>query len=188
MPCADIDEVATFFAALGFSVTHRQMRPNPYLALEGHGFDLHYYGLAGHDPESSHSTCGVVIDDTVDIWETFAAGFRESYGRLPIAGIPRIARPRPRKNAGGHTGFSLIDPAGNWIRFMRGGSSVKPEPESSPLDEAFRNAVVLADSKGDVAQAQKILRGSIRRAPAEDPSLRQAQDFLDELDERQPGS
>ncbi len=33
LPCASIDEIADFAAALGFTVTYRQIRPNPYLAL-----------------------------------------------------------------------------------------------------------------------------------------------------------
>jgi catechol 2,3-dioxygenase-like lactoylglutathione lyase family enzyme len=188
LPCTDIDAIATFFVALGFHVTHRQQRPNPYLALEGHGFDLHYYGLDGHVPEESHSTCGVVVDDPLAIWEEFAAGLRGLYGRLPIAALPRITRPRPRKNAGGHTGFSLVDPAGNWIRFMRGGSSADPAPKAtSPLGTSLQNAIVLADSKGDVTQARKILDGAIRRASSNDPALQEAQTFLDELSQREPG-
>jgi hypothetical protein len=185
LPCSDIDEIAAFFVALGYRVTYRQRKPNPYLALTGHGFELHYYGLDGHTPTTSHSTCGIVVDDTGPIWQELAAGLRASYGRLPVAGFPRITRPRPRKNAGGLTGFSLVDPAGNWIRFMRGGEPEEPGPDLSRLGEALRNAIVLADSHGDVGQAEKILRGALTRAPAEDPSLGDARDFLDELEERQ---
>jgi catechol 2,3-dioxygenase-like lactoylglutathione lyase family enzyme len=184
LPCSDIDEIAAFFVALGFRVTHRQRKPNPYLALAGYGFDLHYYGLDGHIPASSHSTCGIVVDDTGPIWAEFADGLRAAYGRLPVVGFPRITRPRPRKNSGGLTGFSLIDPAGNWIRFIRGGQPEEPSADLSRLGEALRNAIVLADSKGDVAQAAKILQGAISRAAADDPSLEDARDFLDELTER----
>jgi hypothetical protein len=96
-----------------------------------------------------------------------------------VSGFPRITRPRPRKNAGGVSGFSLIDPAGNWIRFFRDGP---PDPicESSPLREGLLNAIVLADSKGDPVQAAKILR----RADPSDPAISEARDFLAELDER----
>lgn len=184
LPCADIDEIEQFFAALGFRTTYRQRRPNQALGLNGHGFDLQYYGLDGHTPESSHSSCLVIVDDTGDIWEEFAAGLRESYGKLPIKGFPRITRPRARKNADGLSGFSLIDPAGNWLRFFQDRIAETPARELTRLGEAVQNAVVLADSKGDVAQAAKVLRGAIMRAPADDPAQAEARSFLDELAER----
>lgn len=187
LPCADIDEIEPFFAALGFRTTYRQLRPNPALGLDGHGFELQYYGLPGHKPELSHSSCIVVVDDTGPIWEEFAAGLREAYGQLPIKGFPRITRPRARKNADGLSGFSLIDPAGNWLRFFRDADAEEaPPPELSRLGEAVQNAVVLADSKGDVGQAAKVLRGAIKRAPADDPAHDEARSFLDELTERLP--
>lgn len=184
LPCGDIDEIEPFFAALGFRTTYRQLRPNPALGLNGHGFDLQYYGLDGHTPESSHSSCLVIVDDTRQIWEEFAAGLREAYGTLPIKGFPRITRPRAHKNADGLSGFSLVDPAGNWLRFFRDGSAETSLPELSRLGEAVQNAVVLADSKGDVAQAAKVLQGAITRAPADDPAQGEARSFFDELTER----
>ncbi|GAB3817311.1 hypothetical protein GCM10028820_18050 [Tessaracoccus terricola] len=184
LPCADIDGIEPFFAALGFRTTYRQTRPNPILSLRGHGFDLQYYGLEGHTPESSHSSCLVIVEDTGQIWEEFAAGLREAYGKLPVAGFPRITRPRARKNADGVSGFSLVDPAGNWLRFFRDGNPEPSPPETSRLGEALQNAVVLADSKGDEAQAAKILRGAIQRAESDDPALGEAHGFLDELTER----
>lgn len=184
LPCADIDEIEPFFAAMGFRTTYRQLRPNPSLGVNGHGFDLQYYGLAGHTPESSHSSCLVIVADTGPIWEELASGLREAYHRLPVKGFPRITRPRARKNADGLSGFSLVDPAGNWIRFFADRGTKTPFAEVSPLGEAVQNAVVLADSKGDVAQAAKILQGAIRRAPADDPAHGEAQSFLAELTER----
>ena len=79
LPCADIDEIAEFLTALGFTVTYKQTRPNPFVALEGHGFPIQYYGLDGHLAEQSHSTCGVLV----------AAGI--------LATIPSVTSPwRPR--------------------------------------------------------------------------------------------
>jgi hypothetical protein len=129
----------------------------------------------------------VIVEDTGPIWEEFAAGLRTAYGRLPITGFPRITRPRLRKNAGGLSGFSLVDPAGNWIRFFRDGNAEAPLDKVSTLGEAVRNAVVLADSKGDVPQAVKILRGAISRAAADDPVHGEARDLLAELTERLQG-
>lgn len=176
LPCGDIDEMAAFWTALGLSVTHRQVRPNPYLALHRNGIDLHYYGLAGHDPAQSHSTCAIVVPDTGPLHESFVQGLRERYGRVPLQGLPRITRPRRRANNAGLSGFSLVDPAGNWVRVTR-----RPDDEHEPrsvddrtewvsakggsLARALENAVVLADSHGDEAQAQRTLAGAVARRP-----------------------
>ncbi len=190
LPCASIDEIHDFSVALGFEVTYRQSRPNPYLALRRGGIDLHYFAMDGFRPEDSYGSCLVVVDDTEPLYEAWAAGLREMYGRLPLSGFPRITRPRRRANAGGLSGFSLVDPAGNWLRVVRrpeqaatgtgSGSSATRTPgepsgpgeDAGPADGppgesrlllAVANAVVQADSRGDVGQAVKILDGALRR-------------------------
>ena len=124
---------------------------------------------------NSYGSCLVVVPDIGALYSAFAAGLRERYGKLPIAGIPRITRPRARKNAEGVTGFSVVDPGGNWIRFYEqsaasrnaGPDDATAEPASaavqSKLADATANAVVLGDSKDDVAQAAKILDGALRK-------------------------
>ncbi|MFF3065020.1 hypothetical protein ACFVQ3_10710 [Oerskovia sp. NPDC057915] len=194
LPCASIDEIHDFAVALGFEVTHRQTRPNPYLALRRDGIDLHYFGMDGFRPEDSYSSCLVVVDDTEPLYEAWAAGLRAVYGKLPLSGFPRITRPRRRANAGGLSGFSLVDPAGNWLRVVRrpeqagtgtggtaepGASSSADRTSGEPSGEgagrldgspgesrlllAVANAVVQADSRGDVGQAVKVLDGALRR-------------------------
>lgn len=39
-----------------------------------------------------------------------------------------MTRPRRRKNAEGVTGFAVIDPGGNWIRFTAGADDAPPGP------------------------------------------------------------
>jgi hypothetical protein len=56
LPCASIDEIADFAGALGFTVTYRQVRPNPYLALRREDIELHYFGIEGFRPEDSYGT------------------------------------------------------------------------------------------------------------------------------------
>lgn len=176
LPCADIDEVAAFWTALGLRVTYRQVRPNPYLALERNGICLHYYVLAGHRPEDSHSTCGLIVSDTEPLYDLFAAGFRSLFGRVQQNGAPRMTRPRRRANNAGLSGFSVIDPAGNWIRVSRRPStgeqvrSVDDRLEwtshgGSQLARALENAVVQGDSHGDARQAHRILAGALARQP-----------------------
>ncbi|MFI6760046.1 hypothetical protein ACIBF5_13000 [Micromonospora sp. NPDC050417] len=97
---------------------------------------------------------------------------RATYGKLPVAGIPRITRPRRRKNTGHLSGFSIVDPGGNWIRFTQAaGAADVPDREPdhddaapSRLAEALRNAAVLGDSHGDHRQAAKILARALRQA------------------------
>ncbi|MEK8228763.1 hypothetical protein NKG05_26365 [Oerskovia sp. M15] len=45
LPCASIDEISDFATALGFEVTYRQTRPNPYLAPGGRGSTCTTSGL-----------------------------------------------------------------------------------------------------------------------------------------------
>jgi hypothetical protein len=167
LPCADIDGIADFAAALGFTVTYRQTRPNPYLALRREDIELHYFAIEGFRPEDSYGTCGVVAPDPKLLFDAFAAGLRSRYGRLPMAGFPRITRPRRRKNADGFTGFSLIDPGGNWIRVIAARAEPEPSGPEGRLARSLADAVVLADSHGDVEQAARILGGAVRRYGAE---------------------
>jgi hypothetical protein len=172
LPCASIDDIRDFYMALGFEQTYRQLRPNPHIVLERDDIGLHFFGMPDFVPDNSYGSCLVVVPDIGGLYSAFAAGLRERYGKLPIAGIPRITRPRARKNADGMTGFSVVDPGGNWIRFYeQSGPSTDPDGETaqpasadlSKLADAIANAVVLGDSKGDAAQAAKILDGALRK-------------------------
>jgi len=178
LPCggdeADLDELVAFWTALGLEVTYRQRRPNPIVAFGRGGLQLQYYGMPGWDPEQSHSTCVVAVPDTEPVYEAFAAGLRALFGRLPLSGAPRVTRPRKRANNAGLSGFSLVDPAGNWVRITRapdapvvvgeGGTTTWTTGGGGSLARALENAVVVADSHGDVAQARKVLGGAVRRA------------------------
>ncbi|MFD9698517.1 hypothetical protein [Lentzea sp. NPDC059081] len=179
LPCADIDEMAAFYEMLGFSVTYRQTRPNPYVALQREDFNLHFYGLEGHVPENSHSSCVVIVEDTGPLYEAFAAGMRAVHGKVLISGIPRMTRPRLRNDR--YTGFAVVDPGGNWIRISKG----VQEPESTtPLARAMENAARQADARGDERQALKILEGALTKADGTEPELAEAQAYRDELVER----
>jgi hypothetical protein len=167
LPCASIDGIADFAGALGFAVTYRQTRPNPYLALRREGIELHYFGIDGFRPEDSYGTCLVISPDPKLLFDAFAAGLRAKYGRLPLTGFPRITRPRRRKNADGFTGFSLIDPGGNWIRVTGAQADDQPDDGSSRLARTLADAVVLGDSHGDEDQAAKVLAGAVRRHAAD---------------------
>jgi catechol 2,3-dioxygenase-like lactoylglutathione lyase family enzyme len=172
LPAGSLDASIDFYAALGFTVVVRQERPNPYAALQRDDLDLHLYGMPDWDPDASHSTCLVVTPDPQALWDAWAAGLRERYGRLPVAGLPRITRPRRRVNAEGSTGFSVVDPAGNWIRVFRDQQVPSGDAVAGPLARAIDNAVVTADSRGEPAQALKVLLGALRRNDEAQPAER----------------
>ncbi len=180
LPCADIDEVAAFYRVLGFEVTYRQTKPNPHVALRREDLHLHFFGMDGFRAEDSYGSCLVIVQDTEALHAAFAAGMREAYGKVLVAGIPRMTRPRRRKNAGYTSGFAVVDPGGNWIRFHRAPSADTSTPASggepdgaapavpaSRLRQALDNAVVLGDSKDDAAQAARVLDGALGRHAAD---------------------
>jgi hypothetical protein len=187
LPCASIDEIAEFAHHLGFRVTYRQVRPNPYIALDRDGLELHYFGIPGFRAEDSYGSCVVITDDIGALFDAFAAGLRAGYGKLPMSGFPRITRPRRRKNNDNRTGFSLVDPSGNWIRVTADRSHVESSADApvGRLRAAVDNAVVIADSHGDVAQGAKILAGALARDTTAGPEeRREAEECLAELRER----
>ncbi|MDX8032795.1 hypothetical protein SK803_21475 [Lentzea sp. BCCO 10_0856] len=179
LPCKSIDEIASFYEMLGFSLTYRQTRPNPYVALKREDINLHFYGMDGHVPEQSHSTCLIIVQDTGPLFEAFAAGMRAVHGKMLISGIPRMTRPRLRNDR--YTGFTVVDPGGNWIRINKAAA----EPEATTkLAKAMENAARQADAHGDERQALKILEGALKRADGSEPELPEVQAYRDELVER----
>ncbi len=162
LPCPSIDETADFYRMLGFDVAHRQTRPNPYVAMRLDQLQLHFFGMPDFDPEQSYGSCLLLVPDTKALFERFAAGMRAAHGKLLLAGIPRITRPRTPTS-----GFSVVDPGGNWIRVFRHGESAPEEP-AGRLARALSNAIRLGDSKGDPRQAAKILDGALAKAGDED--------------------
>ena len=164
LPCRSIDEIAEFYEMLGFSQTYYQRQPNPYVALRREDINLHFFGMPGFEPKDSYGTCLVVVDDTGELYRSFAAAMRAAHGKVLVSGIPRMTRPRQRKNADDLSGFSVIDPGGNWIRI----TAAKHEPAGdapprSKLGEVLRNAVVMGDSHGLDERAAQILDDGLAR-------------------------
>ncbi|MFI5932813.1 hypothetical protein [Actinoplanes sp. NPDC051494] len=128
LPCADIDETADFYQALGFVTTYRQTKPNPYVAMRREDLNLHFFGMPDCDPEQSYGTCLVLSPDVAGLHEAFRRG-----PTLPVRPgadqrLPRMTRPRPKKNMNGVTGFSVIDPGGNWIRITAAPAPAQADP------------------------------------------------------------
>lgn len=165
LPCRSIDEIVEFYTMLGFDRTYYQLRPNPCVSLQRDDLHLQFFGMPDFRPEDSYGSCVVLVPDTGALFEAFAAGMRRVHGKLLVSGIPRMTRPRTRKNASNATGFTVVDPGGNWIRFFHHttATAASSDEPTSQLAKAVRNAVVLGDSKGDTRQAARILDGALTR-------------------------
>ncbi|WP_117210132.1 VOC family protein [Allorhizocola rhizosphaerae] len=165
LPCRSIDEIAEFYTMLGFTRTYYQVRPNPYVSLKREDLQLDFFGMPeDFDPANSYGTCLVIVPDTGELFEAFAAGMREAHGKILVSGIPRMTRPRKRKNADDHSGFTIIDPGGNSIRIV----AAKPGPEggdavSGKLTTTLQKAVVMGDSHGEHLRAAQILDAALER-------------------------
>lgn len=162
LPCRSLDETIGFYEPLGFEVTHRQKAPNLYLALRRGSAHLHFFGLAALDPATAYSTCLLMVAEVEQLHGEFAEQLRSQLGRAPFTGMPRLTRMRP-----GQTRFTLVDPCGNSIIFIRHG---EPNPhtearpvELSPLGRSLRAAEILRDFKNDDAQAAKVLDGALAK-------------------------
>ena len=183
LPCPSIDEIASFYEMLGFEITYRQTRPNPYVAVRREDINLRFFGMDDYDPAQSYSSCLVIVADTNELFEAFAAGMRSVHGKLLISGIPRMTRPRLRNDR--YTGFTVVDPGGNWIRINK--ATAEPEAQTR-LAKAMENAARQADARGDERQGLKILEGALKRATGDEPEFRAVQEYRDELVERIKGS
>lgn len=166
LPCVDLDSELAFWQALGFAVTYTQRAPNPYAVIERDGYSLHLFGLKGLEPEANFTTCLVLVSEVEALHEAFAAGYRASLGRVPSRGFPRLSRMRP-----GQTRFTLTDPSGNSVIYVRRG----PEDEQAadaykqagqtPLQKALHVAARLRDFKNDDAEAARVLDRALARYP-----------------------
>ena len=178
LPCRSIDEIVEFYAMLGFTQTYYQKQPNPCVGLKREDLNLQFFGIADFRAEDSYGSCLVIVQDTEELYRAFAAGMRATHGKLLVSGIPRMTRPRKRKNADNFSGFSVIDPGGNWIRIMA--AKAEPdatEPEPGKLAKSLASAIVMGDSHGLDARAAQILDGALER----DKDIASAADLVEAL-------
>lgn len=165
LPCKDIDESIAFYETLGFKRTYRQLRPNPYAVVALEEIHLHLFGMEGFNPADSYGTVIVVVPDPQSLYQAFAEKLRGAYGKLPVAGFPRILR--PRKKYGTISGFSLVDPGGNWLRIYKLGDSEDDDSteKAEGLAQIILVAARLGDAQGDETQALKTLENGLVRYP-----------------------
>lgn len=183
LPCRTLEEALPFYEALGFAVTYRQRRPNPYAVVERNGAAIHLYGIAELDPAATHSTLLLVVDDVEATHAAFADGLKAAFGQVPRSGIPRMTRPRRKHGTVG--GFSVVDPAGCWLRVSQLGDREDEQPPTTGLRRAIEVAARLADAKGDIPAGRRHLAAALAAHPdAPDDDIADATAYLAELDDQ----
>lgn len=177
LPCRDLDEAITFYEALGFQRTYRQLKPNPYAVVNYEEIHIHLFGMEHFNPADSYGTVIIVVPDPDALYQTFAAGLRKAYQKLPAAGIPRLLR--PRKRFGTVRGFSVVDVGGNWLRVSKlGDTEAEANAEKQTgLAQVIDVAARLGDAHGDDAKALKTLETGLQRYP-DAPRLEYARALL----------
>ena len=165
LPCRELDESISFYETLGFKRTYRQVRPNPYAVVALEDIQIHLCGIDGFNPADSYASVIIAVPNPDHLYRAFAARLRAAYGKLPVAGIPRILR--PRKRYGTVSGFTVIDPGGNWLRVYKLGDSEQAAAEENVagLAQIIGVAARLGDAHGDEALALKTLDNGLTRFP-----------------------
>lgn len=175
LPCRDLDPAIAFYEAIGFRRTYRQLKPNPYALVRRDDLQIHLFGMPEFDPAESYGSVIVVVPDPDALYESFAAGVRTAYGKIPVSGIPRLLR--PRRKFGTVRGFSLVDLGGNWLRISRAGDTEEDQEPASGLAKIVLTAARLVDAHGDDAKALRTLESGLARHP-EAPRLDMAKALL----------
>jgi hypothetical protein len=178
LPCRDLDEAIGFYEALGFTKKYRQLRPYPYGVMIREDLQIHLFGMPAFDPAQSYGSVLICVPDPDELYQAFATGLREKFGKLPVTGIPRILR--PRKKFGTVYGFSVVDVGGNWLRVSKLGDEEEeetPETKLTGLAKIIDVAARLGDAHGDDATALQTLENGIKRY-ADAPAIERARALL----------
>jgi hypothetical protein len=146
------------------------LKPNPYAVVVLEEIQIHLFGMDNFNPADSYGNVIVVVPDPDALYQTFAAGLRAAYKKLPTVGFPRILR--PRKKYGTVRGFSVVDVGGNWLRISKLGDTeeeeIKAQEEAgitTGLAGVINVAARLGDAHGDEAKALKTLENGLKRYP-----------------------
>lgn len=168
LPCRDIEQTVDFYQGLGFALHHRQAKPYPYLAFSWRAVVLHFGRTPdGVDGAREDFACLIAVDDVAPYHRHFAALLRSRLGRMPSSGRPRLTRLRP-----GASRFTLVDPDGNSLIFVRRDEPNALEYGGSPaltgLAKSLDNARILRDYRVDHRAAFRSLDSALRRPKPDD--------------------
>lgn len=136
LPCPDIKTQVDFYRQLGFTVDSIYTSPNPYAALSLWGIELHFYGVRKMKPEENSSMCFIRVDDVDFVYSSFIKNIRESGGKIPRTGIPRISRISDLKD---DRRFTLTDLGGNTLYI------------GTPSEDIFFRTIENKDYQGNFA-------------------------------------
>jgi hypothetical protein len=120
----------------------------------------------------------VAVPDPDSLYRDFAVGLRKRYGKLLVAGIPRLLG--PRKKYGTVRGFTVVDPGGNWLRIYKLGDSEQENSaeKAEGLAQIIYVAARLGDAHGDEALALKTLESGLARFAAKAGAMKLARVYL----------
>lgn len=178
LPCVSAEATETFYEALGFEVTFRQHKPYLYLAFRWSGFDVHYCAAPEWlDPERENGGgCLVMVDALAPYHAAFTSAMRQTYGRVLATGRPRITRLRS-----GASRFTLVDPSGNNLVFIRRDEPAELEYGGSKtlkgLARQLDNARILTEFKNDDRAAMRTLAFGLRRHGADASNVDRARAY-----------
>ncbi|WP_190120796.1 bleomycin resistance protein [Streptomyces inusitatus] len=159
LPCRTelLQPVLDFYTALGFETTFQQKSPYAYAVVERGEVELQFLGMKEYDPAESYSGCYITTERVDELHETFRAGLKAAYGKVPSRGLPRIG---PLKDMSyGMRQFLMTDPTGTSVRVGQAISedqSHRPAPKGT-FARALHLADLYADSKEDLPGAAKII-------------------------------
>lgn len=156
-PCHELDETLDFYKAIGFEVTFYQKSPYQYGVVERGDMQFQFFRMKGYDPKESISGCYVITDDVDALHASFRTGLKQTLGRIPTRGLPRIGALKDMSY--GMRQFLMSDPAGNSIRV---GQTIAESFEHTAVPKeryarALHQAVLLGESKEDHAAAARII-------------------------------
>ena len=123
LPCADLDESVAFYAALGFTRTYRQLRPNPYAVVALEDIHIHLFGMAGFIAAESYGTAIVVVPDLslTLIKARRIGGFMATLNILPKSSSRKATWLRNQGLSGSRISQNLF--ISNEVRWRRGASA-----------------------------------------------------------------
>jgi hypothetical protein len=173
LPCRSIDDQISFYESLGFEVTYRQKSPNVFAAIRRGAIELQFFTLKGYEPANSYSTCYVMVSDVDGLYADFRAGLKQSLGRIPTRGMPRIGAIGDMSY--GVRQFLLTDPGGNIVRIgqpLEQADAVVPDEPLPRLERALAAASLLLYSKVDPETTARVIDDALAATPDASDRLR----------------
>ncbi len=154
-----------FWRALGFEVLHDQRRPYIYLSVRRGGVQVDFTGQAG--PGLLLWAC----DDVDALHQTFRAGIKAAFGRVPRSGLPRLGAVSQQKQ---DRRFNMADPDGNHLIVLTPGRAAADDPGHTGLGRAVKAARLSAYGEENLEWAAAHLDDALRAAAGESPRARLA--------------